>query len=86
MLQQVDSHGIWRGAGPAREAILPIETEALRHETAKVAQALIEAGYHGPFGVDAFRYRLEGTNHFQPRSEINARYTMCWGIAGPTEH
>lgn len=43
------------------------------------AGALHEAGYFGPFGIDAFRYESGGRERFQPLSEINARYTMAWG-------
>jgi hypothetical protein len=33
--------------------------------------------YFGPFGVDAYTYRArDGRLGLQPRSEINARYSM----------
>ena len=34
--------------------------EALRSEAERVARALVDAGYFGPFGVDAFTYEAEG--------------------------
>ncbi len=54
-------------------------------EARLVADALSRAGYFGPFGVDAYRYRdREQQLRLQPRSEINARYTMGfavgWGV------
>jgi hypothetical protein len=42
-----------------------------------VAAALRQAGYTGPFGIDAWRYRRpDGTPAFQPLGEINARMTF----------
>jgi hypothetical protein len=48
----------------------------------RVAAALLQAGYFGPFGIDAFRYELGGRTKLQPRCEINARYTMGFAIEG----
>jgi hypothetical protein len=46
-----------------------------------VAQALLEAGYFGPFGIDAFRWvDRAGVERFNPRCEINARYSMGWAV------
>jgi hypothetical protein len=42
-----------------------------------VGEALRRAGYVGPFGVDAWRYRTEkGTVRLNPLGEINARMTF----------
>jgi hypothetical protein len=42
-----------------------------------VAAALRRAGYVGPFGIDAWRYRREdGSIGFNPLGEINARMTF----------
>ena len=50
-------------------------------EAERVARALSGAGYFGPFGVDAFTYRDRvGNVCVQPRSEINARYTMGFAV------
>ncbi len=76
-----------RGAWLATERITsetPYDLEiaaAVRAEAQRVASALVAAGYHGPFGVDAYVYRSEsGTLDIQLRSEINARYSMGFGI------
>jgi hypothetical protein len=46
-----------------------------------VAVALFMAGYHGPFGIDAFAWQdAQGTRRFQPLSEINARFSMGFGF------
>ena len=43
------------------------------------SRGLREAGYFGPFGVDAFAWEDElGARRFQPRCEVNARYSMGW--------
>jgi hypothetical protein len=51
-----------------------------------VAAALREAGYVGPFGIDAWRYRREdGALVLHPLGEINARMTfglVAWTAAG----
>ena len=42
-----------------------------------VAAALRRAGYVGPFGIDAWRYRrADGSIHLHPLGEINARMTF----------
>ena len=56
-----------------------------------MAGALLPAGYFGPFGVDAYTYRgRAGASVFQPRSEINARYSMGfaagWGRPAGASH
>jgi hypothetical protein len=53
----------------------------IAEEGRHVARALFEAGFFGPFGVDAFTYRdRAGGLRLQPRSEINARYTMGFAV------
>jgi hypothetical protein len=51
-----------------------------------VAAALRQAGYVGPFGIDAWRYRREdGALVLHPLGEINARMTfglVAWTAAG----
>ncbi len=44
------------------------------------AFALFREGYFGPFGVDAYIWRDSFGEHFNPRSEVNARYTMGWTV------
>ena len=57
--------------------LTPDERKLLEDETVRVADALAREGYFGPFGVDAYRY-LDSAERlrFQPRSEINARFSM----------
>ena len=53
----------------------------LDEEVQRVVVALSSEGYFGPFGIDAYTYRdRDGTVELQPRSEINARYTMGFAI------
>jgi hypothetical protein len=50
-----------------------------------VAAALRQAGYVGPFGIDAWRYRTETGTALNPLGEINARMTfglVAWTRAG----
>jgi len=50
-----------------------------------VADRLRDAGYVGPFGIDAWRYRTEGGTALNPLGEINARMTfglVAWTRAG----
>jgi hypothetical protein len=75
--QSCDSRGAWlrtERVGPSEDA----EVRSRMHqELERVGRALFTAGYFGPFGVDAFSYKGQGGERcFQPRSEINARYTM----------
>jgi hypothetical protein len=80
----VKQHCDARGAWVSTERIAPDEAPDLVSEATHVAAALKTAHYFGPFGVDAYTYRLleQGSmTALQPRSEINARYTM--GFASP---
>jgi hypothetical protein len=80
--QRCDAHGAWI----ATEPLPPSEQdealrEALNDEGRRVGIALRDARYVGPFGVDAFTYRdCDGNLLLQPRSEINARYSMGWPV------
>jgi len=81
--QRCDARGAWVSS----ERIAAEEAPAsLGPEAERVAAALHAARYFGPFGVDAYTYRVQrgesgGEIALQPRSEINARYTM--GFAAP---
>ncbi len=81
LVEQVcDAHGQWIETRPAPH-VVPATRGALEDEARLVAHALHRAGYFGPFGIDAFHYRdLEGVVRLQPRSEINARYSMGFAI------
>jgi hypothetical protein len=58
------------------EELTAVEQDELFARTTTVARALHAAGYFGPFGVDAYRYQLDGRTGFCALSEINARYTL----------
>lgn len=80
--QHCDERGAWVSTRRAPEGALDeAERRALVDEGAKTAAALGRAGYFGPFNLDAFRWRgHDGALHFNPRGEINARYSMGWAI------
>ncbi len=79
--QECDRHGAWLHTEPApHDKLAARMTEQAR----LVGAALHEHGYWGPFGVDAYEYRdKHGASHFQPRSEINARYSMGFSVGFP---
>jgi hypothetical protein len=92
MRQRCDAHGAWVATEPIarhredREGLDAI-VERMTEEARSVARALGEAGYFGPFGVDGYTYRNQANVLcLQPRSEINARYSMGfatgWGPSG----
>jgi len=78
-VQQICEGGVWRESRP--DAV-DLPTAELRRAARDVGEALVRLGYFGPFGVDAFRYRLRSLDapRWQLRSEINARYTMGWAL------
>lgn len=77
-LQQLDATGAWQSTGLA-PPLTQAELTLLLREAERTAAALHATGYFGPFGLDAFRWRApDGQLHFQPRSEVNARYSMGW--------
>lgn len=75
--QVVDAQGSWleSAAADARE-LDAAEASELRAAFERAARALRAAGYHGPFGIDAFRH-AEG---FRALSELNARHSMGWAV------
>ena len=79
-LSNIDEAGTWVSTERAEPGVLKkAERETLVHEAKVTAEALSAAGYFGPFGLDAFRWRApDGSTHFQPRCEFNARYSMGW--------
>jgi hypothetical protein len=80
-VQRIDARGAWLGSARAAPGDLaPGEIEALFAEARATASALRAAGYFGPFGIDAFRWRDGGGERFNPRVEINARYSMGWAV------
>lgn len=81
-VQRVDADGAWRASRPAESADLwPHELTDLVATGTSVGAALSRAGYFGPFGIDAYRWRDEGgTCHFHALSDINARLSMGFFI------
>lgn len=77
--QRCDATGQWLESRPATDVIAE---RRLREELERVASALAGAGYFGPFGIDAFEYRVDTELRFNPRSEINARYSMGFAASG----
>ncbi len=66
----------WRRSVRAPDALSSGETAALHETFDRVSAALTAEGYHGPFGIDAFRHQ----GGFHPLSELNARYSMGYPI------
>jgi hypothetical protein len=57
------------------------ERDVLEATLERVAGALVAQGYHGPFGIDAFRWRdTQGELGFHPLVEINARSTFGYWV------
>lgn len=77
MAQECDERGVWQGSRlAAPDELGAAERAALARSVEETAAALSEAGYFGPFGVDAFRYRSVAGHAFQPRCEVNTRFSM----------
>lgn len=81
-MQRLDANGAWQGTERADDsALAPAERTALFDAAMQTAHAVASAGYFGPFGIDAFRWiDADGRYQFNPRCEINARYSMGWAI------
>jgi hypothetical protein len=80
--QDTDDTGAWVRSAPLVGGVLtPAEEDAFSEAGESAGDALARAGYFGPFGIDGFRWKDEhGTIRFNPRSEINARYSMGWAV------
>ncbi len=78
--QECEATGAWKSSLRVAEGALSLEEHAALTRAANEAGlALAKAGYFGPFGVDAFRWSTAGGEaRFNPRCEINARYSMGW--------
>jgi hypothetical protein len=75
--QRCDARGAWLATERVDVGAHAAVAEPLQRELRHVAEALLRAGYFGPFGVDAYTYRdRSGALRLQPRSEVNARYSM----------
>jgi hypothetical protein len=79
--QEVDARGAWIASRPVHTGELSgAEESRLFAEAERTAAALGEAGYFGPFGIDAYTWVDErGAPRFNARSDVNARYSMGWG-------
>jgi len=83
-VQEVSERGVFRGLRLASAGELePAEASALGERAELVARSLSEAGYFGPFGVDAYRFERGEERGFCALSEINARYTMGFAVGFP---
>lgn len=71
--------GAWTSTRVARtDDVGRADDEVLEAACFRAGEALAQAGFFGPFGVDAFRYRDGAREVLNPLSEINARMTMDW--------
>jgi hypothetical protein len=75
--QAVSERGAFRGVRLAEPGELSeLEAAAFYERATATARALVAASYFGPFGIDGYRYRLDGDVRFCALGEINARYTL----------
>jgi hypothetical protein len=83
--QTCGEHGTWTDTRAVLAHELRAgEAAALQESAQRVAFALVATGYYGPFGVDAYRWLDDAREgHLNPLSEINARFTLGWGIGFP---
>jgi hypothetical protein len=84
--QRLDSYGQWLGTERCPPDTLTTDEQYLHNAMCeRVALALVSHGYHGPFGIDTFRWTdTHGVCHYNPLCEINARYSMGWAVGmGP---
>ena len=81
-IQQCNASGRWCGSRPVKAGELGGGCEArLRGAARRAGEALAEAGYHGPYGIDGYRWRDgAGGEHLRALGEINARYSMGWAV------
>jgi hypothetical protein len=50
----------------------------VRDAALTAAESLRSIGYFGPFGIDAFVFRGERSEHLNPLCDLNARFTLGW--------
>lgn len=73
LVRQICEAGVWVRSELCEDDAIE---ERMQREARTVASLLREAGYFGPFNVDAYSYR----GGFNARSEINARYSMAFAL------
>ena len=69
-------HGGFVGIELDPPPLQPGERDQLVAAAHAAAAGLARAGYAGPFGVDAFVYKVAGERRFHAMCEINARHTF----------
>lgn len=74
--QRCDARGAWLSTEPCETP----HAARLLEELHRVGAALHEAGYFGPFGVDAYVFRDGDALRLQPRSEVNPRLSMGFAV------
>ena len=86
-VQQTDAQRAWLSTRRAASGELePGHVSALHARAEAAAAALSQAGYFGPFGIDAYLYRSpSGGVALNPLGELNARYTMGFPIGAPRQ-
>ena len=82
-VQQVNDRGVFQSVRLHHEELNPSEAAALALQAERVAVALGNVGYFGPFGVDAYRYEHQGSVGFCALGEINARFSMAFAVGFP---
>lgn len=75
--QRCDAQGAWIANIPD-PPITTDEGDLLLDAAKRCAFALREAGYFGPFGLDAYAWIEDGERRWNTISDLNARYTMGW--------
>jgi hypothetical protein len=81
-VQEINAFRCWIASrrADARD-IDPSHASTLRERAEGVAEALVAARYHGPFGIDAYLWRApSGAIELNPLGELNARYTMGYAV------
>jgi hypothetical protein len=73
LVRQICEAGVWLRSELCDDDAIEAR---MQREAHAVASLLRDAGYFGPFNVDAYAYR----GGFNARSEINARYSMAFAL------
>jgi hypothetical protein len=84
-VQETNQYRAWVSTRLATaEDLSPTQRSQLFSRAESVAAALIDAGYFGPFGLDAYLFRTRSRNiELNPLSELNARYSMGFAVGHP---
>jgi hypothetical protein len=84
-VQETNEYRAWVSTRLARpDDLSPEQASQLSTRAGSVASALIDAGYFGPFGIDAYLFRTRsGAIELNPLGELNARYSMGFAVGRP---